>query len=237
MSNTNFRFKQFTIEQDRCAMKVGTDGVLLGAWASIPERGNVLDIGTGTGLIALMVAQRSEASVMGIDISEEACQQAAENVGNSPWKARVEIKFQDVKAMQEAYWGTFDSIVSNPPFFQEKVKCPETLRNTARHTDTLDFSELAACASRLLNDAGTFSVVLPADVAADFIGEALGQRLYLCRQTWVHTKPSAPPKRVLMTFSKKQEMSTEITHLVIHGDKHSFSEDYIALTKDFYLDR
>ena len=237
MPNTYFRFKQFVVEQGKCAMKVGTDGVLLGAWAQVPEKGKVLDLGTGTGLIALMVAQRCQSEIVAVDISVEACEQAAENVEASPWKERISVLHQDVKNMDEAFHGSFDCIVSNPPYFRENVKCPEQLRNTARHTDDLNFSQLVFAASRLLADNGTLSVVLPADAAAEFIAEASSQRLVLLRQTWIHTKPGAQPKRVLMTFSKASVASTEVAHMTIHEADHSFSEAYSALTAEFYLDR
>ena len=237
MANTYFKFKQFTVEQDRCAMKVGTDGVLLGAWAPLPKSGKILDVGTGTGLVALMAAQRSEASVVGIDISEDACGQAAENVERSPWSDRITILHQDVKTFDEGYWGQFDCVVSNPPYFKENVKCPGSQRNTARHTDDMNFFDLVEASCKLLNEEGILCVVLPADAALDFVAEALGKRLFLFKQTWIHTKPNAVPKRVLMGFSKKQSASTEVVHMTIHEADHSFSEDYKNLTKDFYLDR
>ncbi len=237
MSNSYFKFKQFTVKQEKCAMKVGTDGVLLGAWAAVPSQGKVLDIGTGTGLVALMLAQRSEANVVGIDIDMEACEQAADNAKHSPWASRIAILHQDVKTLDESYEGQFDCIVSNPPYFKENTKCPGKQRNTARHTDDLNFAELLRAVALLLNEEGNFSVVLPADAAIDFVSEAIDKRLYLCRQTWIHSKPGAAPKPVLMAFSKKQSASTEVVHLTIHEADHSFSEAYASLTKDFYLDR
>ena len=236
MPNTYFQFKQFVVQQGKCAMKVGTDGVLLAAWAEVPETGLVLDLGTGTGLVALMVAQRSRASVMAVDISVEACEQAAENVAASPWPDRIEVLHRDVKVMGEDYAEVFDCIVSNPPYFKENVKCPGRLRNTARHTDELDFRQLAAAASLLLKDGGSLSVVLPADAAHEFIAESSAQRLSLSRQTWIHTKPGAQPKRVLMTFIKGCSESTEVVHMTIHEADHSFSEVYKSLTSAFYLD-
>ena len=237
MPNTYFRFKQFVVEQGKCAMKVGTDGVLLGAWAEFPATGRILDLGTGTGLISLMAAQRSQAEVVAVDISAEACEQAAENVEMSPWKERIAVVHQDVKEMGGEYKGSFDCVVSNPPYFREDIKCPGQLRNTARHTDELNFNQLVVAASVLLKENGTLSVVLPADAASEFIAEASSQRLSLCRQTWVHTKPNALAKRVLMTFSKSQEVTTEVAHMTIHEADHSFSKAYQDLTESFYLDR
>ena len=237
MPNTYFRFKQFVVEQEKCAMKVGTDGVLLGAWAQLPDTGKVLDLGTGTGLVALMIAQRCQAEVVAVDISAEACEQATENVENSPWKERIMVVHQDAKTMVENYEGQFDCIVSNPPYFKENVKCPGQLRNTARHTDELNFKQLAVASAALLKQDGTLSVVLPADAAHEFIAEASSQRLSLLRQTWIHTKPNATPKRVLMTFRNSLVVSSEISHMTIHEADHSFSEAYRELTSDFYLDR
>ena len=237
MPNTFFRFKQFVVQQDKCAMKVGTDGVLLGAWADVPSEGKVLDLGTGTGLVALMVAQRCGADVVAVDISGEACEQAAENVAESPWKDRIQVVHADAKLMGEDYAGMFDCIVSNPPYFKENVKCPGQLRNTARHTDELSFRQLSETSSLLLKEGGALSVVLPAGAAHEFIAEASAQRLLLSRQTWIHTKPGAQPKRVLMTFVKGQSVSTEVVYMTIHEADHSFSEAYKSLTSDFYLDR
>ena len=225
------------MQQEKCAMKVGTDGVLLGAWADVPEVGKVLDLGTGTGLVALMVAQRSHADIVAVDISAEACEQASENVAASPWPDRIRVMHQDVKLMAEAHEGEFDCIVSNPPYFKENVKCPGQLRNTARHTDELDFRQLSVAAACLLKEQGSLSVVLPADAAHEFIAEASAQRLSLVRQTWIHTKPGAQPKRVLMTFVKGGADATSVVHMTIHEADHSFSEAYKSLTADFYLDR
>lgn len=137
MPNPYFKFKQFTVYHDRCAMKVGTDGVLLGAWAQVDNARRILDVGTGTGLIALMTAQRSQAHIMGIDIDEKAVGQAEENVKASPWKERISICRKDVMQMCREVDGTFDAIVSNPPYFVENVHCPDARRNVARHTGVL----------------------------------------------------------------------------------------------------
>lgn len=156
MPNPYFKFKQFTVYHDRCAMKVGTDGVLLGAWAQVDNARRILDVGTGTGLIALMTAQRSQAHIMGIDIDEKAVGQAEENVKASPWKERISICRKDVMQMCREVDGTFDAIVSNPPYFVENVHCPDARRNVARHTGGLTFGELLAAVERLLADDGTF---------------------------------------------------------------------------------
>ena len=136
MRNPFFRFKQFTVWHDRCAMKVGTDGVLLGAWVSLDQARNVLDIGTGSGLIALMIAQRCLAQITGIDIDADAIGQASENASASPWGNRIRFYQADANSFQN---GVYDTIVSNPPYFRERVHCPDGQRNAARHTESLTF--------------------------------------------------------------------------------------------------
>ena len=140
MPNSFFSFKKFTIHHDRCAMKVGTDGVLLGAWTDVAHSKHLLDIGSGTGLVALMLAQRCTGEITGIEIDKEAVEQSRENVAASPWKERIEILWQDVR--QYTPNDLYDTIVSNPPYFVDSLKCPDGQRNTARHSDTLDADQL-----------------------------------------------------------------------------------------------
>ena len=233
MANPYFTFKQFTIRHDRCAMKVGTDGVLLGAWTDVNHSHRTLDIGTGTGLIALMLAQRCpQALITAIDIDAEAVGQARENVQSSPWKDRVEVLLQDICTFSTDQ--RFDTIVSNPPYFIDSLKCPDDQRNTARHTDTLDAERLLANVARLLTDDGRFSIILPAEQTDLLIQTACNQGLYPSRQTAVITRPGLPPKRILMEFRKTKE-AFQPDELVIELERHVYSEGYIALTKDFYL--
>ena len=233
MANPFFTFKQFTIRHDRCAMKVGTDGVLLGAWTNVDHSHRLLDVGTGTGLIALMLAQRCpQAYITAIDIDAEAVEQARENTLSSLWKDRVEVLLQDIctfPANQQ-----FDTIVSNPPYFIDSLKCPDGQRNTARHTDTLDAARLLESVARLLTDNGRFSIILPAEQTDLLIQTAHFQGLYPSRQTAVITRPGLPPKRILMEFQKTKE-AFHTDELIIELERHVYSEGYIALTKDFYL--
>lgn len=233
MANPFFTFKQFTIRHDRCAMKVGTDGVLLGAWTDVSHSCRLLDIGTGTGLIALMLAQRCpKASITAIDIDAEAVEQARENVLLSPWSDRVEVALQDIcKYLTDKH---FDTIVSNPPYFIDSLKCPDSQRNTARHTDTLDAGRLLASVAQLLTDEGRFSIILPAEQTDLLIQTARTKGLYPSRHTAVITRPGLSPKRVLMEF-QKTEKTFQTDELVIELERHVYSEDYIALTKEFYL--
>ena len=235
-----FAFKQFTIHQDRCAMKVGTDGVLLGAWARVAHCRNILDIGTGTGLVALMAAQRSQADVLGIDLDADAVAQAAQNVAASPWNRRVRIMEMDVRNVDKllgtdkAFSHPFDAILCNPPYFENSLKCPDAARAMARHTDTLSFDELASSVARLLNADGEFSVVIPYDRAADMTVSAACYGLFATRQTAVCTKQGAHPKRVLMAFTRQGAAYTPDV-LCIQDAQHGYTPEYVSLVKDFYL--
>ena len=233
MPNPYFSFKQFTVRHDRCAMKVGTDGVLLGAWIDLNSSRRILDIGTGTGLIALMLAQRcSDARIIAVDIDSAAVEQAQENIQASPWKNRVEVLQQDICTYHPH--GTFDTIVSNPPYFIDSLKCPDGQRSTARHTDTLDADRLIGKVFELLSPDGSFSIILPAEQTEDLIRVADEKGLYPSRQTWVITRPGLSPKRILMEFRKISTVF-QPDELVIELERHVYSEEYIALTKEFYL--
>ncbi|HIW64647.1 MAG TPA: methyltransferase domain-containing protein [Candidatus Alistipes intestinipullorum] len=232
-----FRFKQFTIHQDRCPMKVGTDGVLLGAWASLrPTDLRLLDIGTGTGLIALMLAQRAPgARITGIDIADTS--QARENADASPWGERLSFVSCPVQCFEVSE--PFDLIVSNPPFFDDSLLCPDAGRTAARHAVTLPFGELCDAVMRLLAPAGRFAVVLPTSEVRRFL-LAAGGRLTTIRRTDVRTTPRHPAKRTLleltptaMTDPMEAAVFDELT--VGTGEHECYTAKYQALTRDFYL--
>ena len=221
-----FRFKQFSIHQDRCAMKVGTDGVLLGAWAQGGQR--ILDIGTGTGLIALMMAQRyPEAEVIGIDIDQEAVQQAQENIVQSPFKDRVEAvhsSLQDYTSLASS----FNSIVSNPPFFVDSLPAPDRQRTIARHTNTLTYRDLMQSAYQLLSDEGELSLIIPFDYRRRLDDEAIIMGFFPCRVCAVRTTDSKPPRRYLLAY-RKHPCPCQQESLTIGSDS------YRILTQPFYL--
>lgn len=235
MSQSFFQFKQFAVWHDKCAMKVGTDGVLLGAWTSVESSEQILDIGTGTGLVALMLAQRSPASVMALEIDEIAAQQALENVARSPWGNRIGVLCRDFrKFYAEKSDQKYDTIVSNPPYFANSLKCPDGQRNTARHNDDLSYEELLKGVSNLLSRNGTFTVVIPMDASDSFKSIAFLHGLYPSRQLLVKTKPGAAPKRTLISFTFEEQNCQE-ENLLIEVSRHQYSDEYIKLTRDFYL--
>lgn len=232
MPNPYFQFKQFTVWHDKCAMKVGTDGVLLGAWTNVANAQRILDIGTGTGLVALMLAQRSKAFVVALEIDNAAAGQAIENVARSPWQDRIEVLHADFKH----YISTtqFDVIVSNPPYFADSLKCPDPQRNTARHNNRLPYEDLLKGVSRLLTTDGEFTIVIPADISDRVKEIAACHSLYPSVQLNVITRPELPPKRNLITFTfQKQQCRTE--ELIIELARHEYSKEYIMLTKDYFL--
>lgn len=228
---TSFRFKRFEVKQDRSAMKVGTDGVLLGAWAEGGRR--ILDVGSGTGLIALMMAQRfPDAVVDGIDIDCDACEEARENVLASPFADRIGIlssRLQDYQAP------LYDAIVSNPPFFVGSLKNPDEKRSMARHTDSLLFNDLFDGARRLLKPDGVFSVIVPQEVKEDVVSEGYVAGFRLVRQCAVKTVERKSPKRYLLTFSKGGERTLVSEESILNAADGQRSEWYSKLTKDFYL--
>ena len=245
-----FTFKQFEIQQDRCAMKVGTDGVLLGAWAEGGQR--ILDIGSGTGLISLMMAQRfPEAQVWGIDIDPDACMQARENVAASPFADRVGIACcalqnlseehlvrgsEELMEMKEGEGNLFDAIVSNPPFFVNGLKNPDSKRAMARHSDSLPFPVLMKGVRRWLSDEGVFSAIVPADVLESFVSEAYCSGFSLVRQCGVKTVERKQPKRYLVAFSKRRTgMMDKCTEIMMDSDGNR-SEWYAKITEGFYLE-
>lgn len=238
MATAYFDFKQFRIFHDHSTMKVGTDGVLLGSWASVDAAKNILDIGTGCGLIALMVAQRNpQSQVVGVELDAESSIQAEGNVQASPFSERIDIVQADVRDWQPEQ--TFDVVLSNPPFFEEDLLPPKATRAKARHTQAggLTLEELVVNARRLMNGNSIFAVVLPYSVAQGFEKLCQQQGLFLRRKTEVVTTPGKSPKRSLLEFSSDEVEEYSFDQIILTDKLGQRSADYNELTKDFYLDK
>lgn len=232
-----FSFKQFSVQQDKTAMKVGTDGVLLGAWASINHNPfSVLDIGTGTGIIALMLAQRTNAEqIDALEINEEAYEQAVENFENSPWGDRLFCFHAGLDEFIDEPEDEYDLIVSNPPFYSENYKTENEQRDLARFQDAMPFEELIEAADLLLSENGIFAVILPFKEEENFITLAKEAELYPVKITRVKGTLSSAIKRTLLAFSRYEKLDIEIDELIIEIERHVYTPEYIELTKDFYL--
>ena len=231
-----FQFKQFTVKQDRCAMKVGTDGVLLGAWAPLGHTPySILDIGAGTGLIALMLAQRSNAEqIDAIEIDDNAYEQAVENFEDSPWGDRLFCYHAGLDEFMEDPEEEYDLIVSNPPFYTEDYTSGDEQRDKARFAESMPFEDLVEASSILLSDVGVLAVIIPYKEEQNFINLAKAEELYPFKITRVKGTPQTEIKRSLIAFSRDKKEITE-NDLVIETARHQYTEDYTVLTKDFYL--
>ncbi len=233
--NNWFQFKQFTVWQNHAAMRVGTDGVLLGVWASLGKSKLALDIGTGTGIIALIIAQRSEARIDALDLEHGAILDAQINFSQSPWSDRLnahEISIQDFAKKTTI---KYDSIVCNPPFFNNALKAKAENRSIARHTHALSFNDLVKSVSQLLTENGHFSVILPAENEQIFRNIAANFNLFAKQITRVKPKPSKPPVRVLIEFQFDSKNYTENELTIETEVHHEYTAEFRTLVKDFYL--
>ncbi|MEY4012407.1 MAG: hypothetical protein RIT22_1531 [Bacteroidota bacterium] len=234
---SKFQFKQFTVEQDRCAMKIGTDGVLLGAWAPVEQNPfSILDIGTGTGIIALMLAQRSTAQqIDALEIDEQAYEQATDNFENSPWNDRLFCFHAGLDEFMEEPEDEYDLIVSNPPFYGEDYKTNNDQRDLARFQDALPFEDLIEAADLLLSENGILAVIIPFKEEDRFLAIAKEFELYPTKITRVKGTPTAEIKRSLLALSRNKTTLFSIDELTIEIGRHEYTPEYIALTQDFYL--
>lgn len=234
--NNYFQFKQFRINQKKSAMRVGTDGVLLGAWANSEGAKTILDIGTGTGVIALMLAQRSDAEITAIEIEQQAAEEAASNAGNSPWSNHINIIHDSFQNFSSNFSKTFDLIVSNPPFFINSIRSTNINLAVARHSDKLSLYDLLKGSEKLLNKNGMLAVVLPVQTAEICVKLAEKYGFYLFRLTEVKPAEGKPTNRHLMEFSRiKWDLQKDsITNR--NAANNNYTEEYKRLTRDFYLD-
>jgi len=231
-----FQFKQFTIQQDKTAMKVGTDGVLLGAWVKLQDEFNsILDVGSGTGLIALMLAQRSYAeSIDAIELNEDAYEQTVENFENSNWGDRLFCYHASFQQFVEEIEDTYDLIISNPPFYTSTFKKLPSDRAMARHSESLSFTELLQGTSKLLSETGTCAFIIPFEEEENFIEIANQNNLYPNRITRVKGNERTEIKRTLLQLTKV-ETAIETNELIIEIERHNYTPKYIDLVKEFYV--
>lgn len=234
---SKFQFKQFSLEQDRCAMKIGTDGVLLGAWAPIENNPfSILDIGAGTGVIALMLAQRSSAEqIDALEIDEEAYEQSVDNFENSPWSDRLFCFHAGLDEFVEEPEDEYDLIVSNPPFYTDDYKSDNEQRDLARFADAMPFEDLIEAADLLLSENGVLAVIIPVKEEENFLALAKEYELYPLKITKVKGTTTTEIKRSLLAFSRYEKIDFPIDELIIETSRHQYTAEYIELTKEFYL--
>jgi tRNA1Val (adenine37-N6)-methyltransferase len=235
MPNQEFVFKQFKIIQDKCAMKVGTDAVLLGAWVNASNAKKILDIGTGTGILALMLAQKSAGRIDAIDIDHNAFTQATENVNNCPWKDQIQVYHSPLQKFATEQEEKYDLIISNPPYFIDSSKSSVASRTNARHTDQLSFKDLLEGVLKLLCTTGKFYVILPTKESEVFMEEAEKHKLFLTKLARIITRTDKPEKRIMMRFEFVRRTFSESSIIIEKDERHSYTDEYIELTKDYYL--
>ena len=233
--NNYFQFKHFLIVQEKAAMKVGTDGVLLGAWVNVKNEKKILDIGTGTGLIALMMAQRTTAQITGIEIEKNAAEEAIHNCARSEWKDRLSVQNISFQEFAKKNNEKFNLIISNPPFFINDQKSKYTNMAIAKHNDLLPLTDLISGCRKLISEEGKLAVILPV-IAAKKIIELAGEAgLFLIRLTEIFPTPQKESNRYLMEFSTKKQTLCKNTLTIFEELGGNFSKSYKELTKEFYL--
>jgi tRNA1Val (adenine37-N6)-methyltransferase len=236
MSSDTFEFKNFRIRQDRCAMKVSTDAVLLGSWVIATASNEVLDIGTGTGVIALMLAQKCRGRITAIDIDRDSTEQAKNNVAESVYSDRIDVIHSSLQELAAMSGRKYNLIVSNPPYFVDSWKSNDDNRKMARHTDSLPFEDLASGALRLLDPKGKFCLILPKNEAIRFREIAESKGLFLSKLLRVRTRlDKETEKRHLMQFEFKQSEFSESTLVIETDTDRNYTPEYRDLTKDYYL--
>lgn len=232
MPNSYFNFKKFTIHQDKSAFKVGTDGVLLGAYAFVDNVSNILEIGSGTGLIPVMLAQRCNAMITSIEPDGDSYSQTCENVGLCDWSDRIKVLNTSLQSFKSP--GKFDLIVTNPPYFADSLKNPDPRKSLARHNDSLTSRDILNGVMQLMTDDGRLQIILPYVEGNIFIAEAASHGLFCTNILKIKPLPASGVRRLILTFGKIHKKPVEKFLTIEHG-RHQFTEDYINLTKDFYL--
>lgn len=240
MQDPDFKFKQFSIWHDKCAMKVNTDGILLAAWTELMSCNNILDIGTGTGLIALMLAQKSQhqtlpASLCAVEIDPAAAEQAQFNITQSKWRQQIELIQQDIQSYSQQSSRRFDLLVSNPPYFTNSLQAGTVARNQARHNQGLSFDDLLASAAKLATKQARFNLILPCNEANKLIAIAKQHNWHLVQECLVSTVTDKPASRSLLSLSKQGKESVTKSHITIRNRDNSYTTEFIELCRDYYL--
>lgn len=233
---SEFKFKQFTVKQDQCAMKIGTDSVLLASWISLKHNPfSILDIGAGTGVLSLMMAQRSQAEIIdAIEIDDKAYEQCVDNFEQSNWSDRLFCYHASLDEFTEEIEDKYDLIICNPPFYSEDYKTKNNQRDIARFQEAMPFEHLIESVSKLLSESGQFCVIIPHKEEHNFIELALKHGLFTNTILRVQGNPNSEIKRSLIEFSFKKS-STKTDTLIIETDRHQYTQAYVNLTKDFYI--
>lgn len=227
-----FFFQQFSIKQDQCAMKVGIDSVLLGSWSPFLLSNRILDIGTGTGILSLMLAQRTQGTIDAVELDNKAYQQATENIKDSIFHNRIHCFNSSIQDYENSV--AYDLIISNPPYFEDSLKSHDAARNRARHTDGLSMEDLFSKASKLLASNGQLAIILPYANLGKALKTASEVQLYAARITKVRGREHKSPNRVLLLF-QKDEIETKIDQLTVYSAAGGYTQDFKNLTQDFYL--
>ncbi len=234
MPNHYFRFKQFLVRQDRCFMKVCTDSCILGAWTALRLKDvkKILDIGTGTGLLALMLAQESSALIDIIESDPDSAAQARENIAGSPWSGRIQLTEMDVRIYRFAE--KYDFIITNPPFFESDLRSPVAGKNIAKHDESLSLDQLLKVIRDCLRIGGKFSILLPYHRTLYFENLALEKGLYLLEKLTVQQTPAHAPFRSVLLFGNEKKAEPRLSELVIKNEKGKYSAEFTELMKDYY---
>lgn len=240
MQQADFRFKQFSIWHDQCAMKVNTDGILLGAWTELNQAKQIADIGTGTGLIALMLAQKGQnlkqqINISAIEIDQAAAQQASFNVAQSPWQNLIDINHQSFQQFSEYTDASFDLLVSNPPYFTDSLQAPDKSRNLARHNHGLSFQQLLENAAKITTAQARFNLILPCNEAERLLQLAPKYDWQLQHHCKVSTVTAKQPSRSLLSLDKGLMQEPQSSELTIRNKDNSYHQSFIELCQDFYL--
>lgn len=235
MPQSAFRFKKFTIHQDATSMKVGTDGVLLGAWADIPGQGSILDVGTGTGLLALIAAQRSNAIITAIEPDEASFKQSLENFAGSEWNSRIKAVKTSLQDLAGKQTEKFDLMISNPPFHEESVFSPDERKNMAKHSDSLPLKDLIECSTALLKPDGHCAIIYPYQHLCGIKKILAEQKLFIHKITYIRPVPEKDFHRVLLQFGFREKPVIESTITIETGARHHYSLEYKKLTEPYYL--